>query len=80
MALKRIGTITSWILLLLMIVSWTGTGRAEIKFFDLTNPYLRKIPMAVPVFQAATPSRAESEQAVLAADKLKDMLEFTGYF
>lgn len=53
---------------------------AEIKYFDLTNPFLRKIPMAVPVFQAQTASQAEGEVVSGFADKIQNMLEFTGYF
>jgi TolB protein len=55
-------------------------GWADIKYIDLTNPFLRKIPMAVPVFKAITPSPAESELVESIADQLSDMLSFTGYF
>ena len=54
--------------------------RAEIKFYDLTNPFLRKIPMAVPVFKAMTPSPAETALVGSISDQVSDMLEFTGYF
>lgn len=53
---------------------------AEIKYIDLTNPFLRKIPMAVPVFKAMTPNAAESERVESIADQLSEMLTFTGYF
>ncbi len=53
---------------------------AEIKYYDLTNPFLRKIPMGVPVFQAMSPSPAESAQVTAFANKLQDMLDFSGYF
>lgn len=56
------------------------SARAEIKFFDLTNPFLRKIPMAVPVFKAMTPLPAENELVNHTSDQLADMLAFSGYF
>ena len=55
-------------------------GGAEIKYFDLTNPFLRKIPMALPVFRAMTPNAEERSQVIPFADKLQEMLEFSGYF
>jgi TolB protein len=55
-------------------------GSAEVKYIDLTNPFLRKIPMAVPVFKAMTPSPAETALVGAIADQVSDMLEFTGYF
>ena len=55
-------------------------GGAEIKYFDLTNPFLRKIPMALPVFRAMTPTTEEKSQVIPFADKLQEMLEFSGYF
>jgi TolB protein len=57
-----------------------ANARADIKFFDLTNPFLRKIPMAVPVFKALTPSPEESELVALFSDQLAGMLDFSGYF
>jgi len=55
-------------------------SKSDIKYFDLTNPFLRKIPMAVPAFRAMTASPDESAQVATFADKLQEMLEFSGYF
>lgn len=55
-------------------------AQAEIKFFDLTNPSMRKIPMAVPIFKAITSSPGESELAGVISDQLAGMMEFSGYF
>ena len=71
-----------WIALLFLVAILfipNGAG-AEIKYFDLTNPFMRKIPMAVPVFRAMTPGPDERTQAPAFADKLQEMLEFSGYF
>jgi len=53
---------------------------AEIKYIDLTNPFLRKIPLAVPEFRAMTPTESESPLATSIADQISQMLDFTGYF
>ncbi|MEJ2154742.1 MAG: Tol-Pal system beta propeller repeat protein TolB [Desulfobacteraceae bacterium] len=53
---------------------------AEIKYFDLTNPFLRKIPMAVPVFQSLGRNPTEMGQVTPYSDELMAMLEFSGYF
>ncbi|MCP4745503.1 MAG: Tol-Pal system beta propeller repeat protein TolB [Desulfobacteraceae bacterium] len=53
---------------------------ADIKFFDLTNPSLRKMPLAIPVLKAMTPVEAERERTALVADEVSKMLNFTGYF
>lgn len=64
-----------------LIVACLPSGsRAEIQYIDLTNPFLRKIPMAVPVFKAMTPSASETELAASIADQISDMLEFASYF
>jgi TolB protein len=71
-----LGWIVAWALSLCI----AGGAAAEVKYFDLTNPFLRKIPMAVPGFKAATGSPDEMALVVPMADKLQEMLAFSGYF
>ncbi|MGD9189269.1 MAG: Tol-Pal system beta propeller repeat protein TolB, partial [Desulfobacteraceae bacterium] len=80
MVLKNICVLFAKCILLLAILFSPNVSPAEIKYFDLTKPYLRKIPMAVPVFQAQTSTQAELDQAATVADKVQKLLEFTGYF
>ncbi len=49
-------------------------------YIDITNPFLRKIPLAVPVFKSMTPSEEEKTICKEASDLLSQTLEFTGYF
>lgn len=49
-------------------------------YIDITNPFLRKIPVAVPVFKSMTPNDIEKQAAQSASDLLSDTLAFTGYF
>ena len=68
-------------LLCMLAMLWIPPNlSAEIKYLDLTNPFIRKIPMAVPVFKAMGPTAAESAQVVAFANNLQTMLEFSGYF
>lgn len=80
MLLKKMCELPLLCLSLFAILFLANPSPAQIRYFDLTKPYLRKIPMAVPVFQAATPTQAELDQAVAVADSVQKMLEFTGYF
>ncbi len=51
-----------------------------IKYIDLTTPFLRKIPMAIPQLMAMTPSGEEKALTLPVADQMSSMLDFTGYF
>ena len=53
---------------------------AEYDVIDITKPFLRKIPLAIPLFKNATGSDEEKSQSVKAADFLSDTLDYTGYF
>ncbi len=68
------------IIVLILLGSFANSSAADIKYFDLTNPFLRKIPIAVPVFRAMAASPEERAQAAPFADKLQEMLDFSGYF
>jgi TolB protein len=53
---------------------------ADYEYIDITNPVLRQIPLAVPVFKSMTPNDAENKMAQEGADLLSHSLAFTGYF
>lgn len=53
---------------------------AEYDYIDISNPFLRKIPTAVPVFKRMTSSPNETEISMEASDLISETLEFTGYF
>jgi TolB protein len=55
-------------------------SRAEYDVIDITKPFLRKIPIAVPLFKNATGSAEEKRLSKETADFLTDTLDFTGYF
>jgi len=68
------------LLIALFLVMGARLGRSEIKYIDLTNPFLRKIPMAIPQFKAQSPSSSEHGLTTPLADQFSKMLDFTGYF
>ena len=53
---------------------------AEYDVIDITKPFLRKIPLAVPLFKNAVGSGEEEQSSQEAAEFLSDSLDFTGYF
>ncbi|MCP4686647.1 MAG: Tol-Pal system beta propeller repeat protein TolB, partial [Desulfobacterales bacterium] len=53
---------------------------AKRTYISIDNPFLYKIPLAVPVFKAQTGNEAEKKQRRTAADLLSDTLAFSGYF
>lgn len=54
--------------------------RAEYDYIDITDPFLRKIPIAIPKFVAVSGSQAEANVSEKASNLLSETLEFTGYF
>ena len=59
-----------------------GTGKAlgrDITYLDISNPFIRKIPLAAPQFKLFTGSEQEKTDAEKARRILKEALDFTGY-
>jgi hypothetical protein len=50
------------------------------QYIDIKNPFLRKIPLAVPHFKNGAGSAREEDTSRKAADLLAGSLDFTGYF
>ena len=69
----------------LWVVFWTFSiapafGADEVKYIDITNPFIRKIPIAIPPFKTGAVVPAVEQMALNGANLLSDSLEFTGYF
>jgi TolB protein len=71
-----------YILIIGVILIPFGPARcwAEYDVIDITKPFLRKIPLAIPLFKNVNESAEEKQLSEAAADFLSDTLEFTGYF
>lgn len=63
-----------------LMVSQTSIGAAEYDYIDISNPFLRKIPLAVPWFKNISGKQDLEALSVKLPDLLSDTLEFTGYF
>ena len=53
---------------------------ARYDYIDITNPFLKKIPIAIPLFKSMNGGNVELKSAETATQLLFDTLEFTGYF
>jgi len=65
-----------------VIFFFTGSqiSFAGYDYIDITNPFLRKIPVAVSYFKTFSGNPAERQVALKTSDLFSSMLEFTGYF
>jgi len=63
-----------------LMVFQTSIDAAEYDYIDISNPFLRKIPLAVPWFKNISGGSDVEELSVKLPDLLSDTLEFTGYF
>ena len=67
-----------WTAIFLLIVPINGF--AVVDYIDINNPFLRKIPIAVPLFQYLPESQLSKEIAEEGTSLLCETLEFTGFF
>jgi TolB protein len=73
-----------WMLMTVLIGSF-GAAHAQpsgesYEYIDIRNPFLRKIPLAVPLFKNLASGARESENSRKAVDFMASSLDFTGYF
>ncbi|MBU4344556.1 MAG: Tol-Pal system beta propeller repeat protein TolB [Proteobacteria bacterium] len=70
------------IFLLAMVCFFTNPAfcRAEHDYIDINNPFLKKIPVAIPLFKIMDKSLSEKRLSAKASNLLSEALEFTGYF
>ncbi len=52
----------------------------QYEYIDISNPFLRKIPLAIPLFKNVTGSMEEDRVSNSSAELLSSSLEYTGYF
>jgi TolB protein len=70
-----------FVLLVLLVMLLPGpVTPAQYNYIDISNPFLRKTPVAVPVFKADAQDPVAMEAARAASELLAYYLEFTGYF
>jgi len=52
----------------------------QYEYIDISNPFLRKIPLAIPFFKNVTGTEEETRLSKSSAELLSSSLAFTGYF
>ncbi len=57
-----------------------SVARAGYDYVDISQPFLRKIPIAVPLFKKVSSGHEPDQLSKSASDLLAETLEFTGYF
>jgi len=54
--------------------------RTEYDYIDINDPFIKKIPIAVPLFKSMSDKKGENFLSQEASNMLSQSLEFTGYF
>ena len=65
---------------LLSMITADVTTAAQYNYIDISNPFLRKTPVAVPMFKALAYDSTAKAVAKTASEQLAYYLDFTGYF
>ncbi len=78
--LKRIAFIMMVSILTASGSSFAQSGSDPYDYIDISKPFLRKIPLAIPLFKNETGTAEEARLSKSSADLLSASLEFTGYF
>jgi TolB protein len=60
--------------------SFAQSGSEPYDYIDISNPFLRRIPLAIPLFKNETGTAQEARLSESSAGLLSASLEFTGYF
>jgi len=61
-------------------VGLAQSDKDQYEYIDISNPFLRKIPLAVPLFKNERGTAEEKRLSSSSADLLASSLEYTGYF
>jgi TolB protein len=78
--MKRPKSIFFTVTLLIFFTFPLTHNAAAVEYIDISNPFLRKIPLAVPWFKNISQNAKGDALCIELADILSDTLEFTGYF
>ena len=62
------------------VVCLAQSDADQYEYIDISNPFLRKIPLAIPYFKNVTGTEEEDQLAKSSTELLSSSLEFNGYF
>ena len=75
--LKSVVFITIGCVLIASGSSFAQSGSDPYDYIDISNPFFRKIPLAIPLFKNETGTAEEARLSELSSDLLSASLEFT---
>lgn len=78
--LKSLFARVIWYFIAAIVFAGSQSSFAEYDYIDITNPFLRKIPIAVSCFKTFSGGSAEKKTALEIFDLVSSTLDFTGYF
>jgi TolB protein len=78
--MRLIGIITLVLLLIGPALCLAQNDADQYEYIDISNPFLRKIPLAVPFFKNVSGTAEEQVLSKSSAELISSSLEFTGYF
>ncbi|MFO7554179.1 MAG: Tol-Pal system beta propeller repeat protein TolB [Desulfobacterales bacterium] len=78
--MKVCRTLIFWMIASIIFLTMCGVSLAGYDYIDITHPYLRKLPIAVPVFKKISGGNDTALLSKTLSDLLSETLYFTGYF
>jgi TolB protein len=78
--MKSCRTLIAWSIATVFILTIPGVSLAGYDYIDITQPYLRKLPIAVPFFKQISTGDDAAQLSRTLSDLLANTLDFTGYF
>jgi TolB protein len=78
--MKSCRTLIACLIASVFILTIPGVSLAGYDYIDITQPYLRKLPIAVPFFKKISAGDDAAQLSRTLSDLLSDTLDFTGYF
>ena len=73
-------TLIAWLIITVFILTIPGVSLAGYNYIDITQPYLKKLPIAVPFFKTISNGDDAYRLSRTLSDLLANTLDFTGYF
>jgi TolB protein len=73
-------TLIVWSIAAVFILTIPGVSLAGYDYIDITQPYLKKLPIAVPYFKNISTGGDTDQLSRTLSDLLANTLDFTGYF
>jgi TolB protein len=73
-------TLIAWLAATVLILTIPGVSLAGYNYIDITQPYLKKLPIAVPFFKKISDGDDAYRLSRTLSDLLASTLDFTGYF